>query len=646
MNYIRVCQGFEDKGKMIPSTQDVYKGLDLTKDYYASAFLYNEDHFKIFKETGTISGIQDTITNKLYWDLDSKDNLNLSKNDAATLCSRLQKMGYYPALFFSGMKGFLVELNFSDAIFTPDEVKNICLNIGDGLATLDKKIYNAARILRIPLTRHKDTGLYKIPLDPDTLSSTTIDDIKEAAVDSMDVADIQGAYELSKVSSKIMELKKLTPKIDTKKVKDVAYDVSEVQWSNKPKFLTPEKYLLSLGFFDSGERSHALMILGSTFKALGFTETQTYHFLKATAELQAERTGDDKFPKKEIYSNVIAQIYSNNWKGGTYSVTNDDLLAELSLIVPAELDLDESSFVYDISQSFSSFVNYAANIDENTIKTGIKDLDDKIRFQAGRLYGLLGYPGSGKTGFCNEILNNTSLLNEHGLFGSYDMSCPDLLQRQIQRHTGLSEAEIYEKIKSDPEKMKKEFSKILHDNYKNITFIFKTGQSITEIKQTIIEREKALGITYRLIVIDYSELVQSKFSDPTQASMETIQGLREIAVGMNKAVFVMLQPSKVAGSIDEPILSGGAAKGSSSILQAVTAMLTIHRPGYNPRAPQYDKFIGIDCVKNRSGPIFSIDLHFNGARGMLRTLNDDERQELAELRARKKADRDDDSKLF
>jgi replicative DNA helicase len=173
-----------------------------------------------------------------------------------------------------------------------------------------------------------------------------------------------------------------------------------------------------------------------------------------------------------------------------------------------------------------------------------------------------------------------------------------------------------------------------------VRFVFKTGQSIEEMKQTIINTEKKLGIDFRLIVVDYLELVQSKYSDPTQSSAEIIQGLREIAINMNKAVLVFLQPNKMSSTIDEPLLSYNSAKGSSSIAQACTAILTIHRPGYSSRTPETDKFFSIDCVKNRSGRLFSADLHWDGLTGNIRELEDIERMELKELRDAKKAAKD------
>jgi hypothetical protein len=645
MNYIRICKGVQDKGILVPVNSDVYKGVDLNKDYYTSAFLYNDEQYNTFKKTGTVAGITDTVTNKLYWDFDSADNLDKAKDDAHTLCARLVKVFKLEpsnvALFFSGKKGFQVEVNFEKDLFTPTQVKNICLSIGEGLTTLDRQIYNANRILRLPLSKHQDTGLYKTPLDFEGLGEATIADIKEAAKESWeDTSQLNTIFHPASSNIEIIKLKNATPKVEVRDTIKVAYDISEVDWGVKPKFLTPEKYLLSLGFYEMGERSHALMILGSTFKSLGFNETQTYHFLKSAAELQAERLGEDKFPKAEIYKNIISQIYSPTWKGGVYSVANDDLLQRLSTLIPATARVEDEADVHDIRETANLFVNYAKEIDKNTLQFGIPCLDKNLHIQVGRLYGIIGPPGSGKTSLGVTVHNNTSKLNIASMFFSYDMSKYDVFQKLIQRHTKMDRDKLYEVYKTGSKDDHKKIADTIEAEYKNVRFVFKTGQSIEEMKQTIINTEKKLGIEFRLIVVDYLELVQSKYSDPTQSSAEVIQGLREIAINMNKAVVVFLQPNKMSSTIDEPLLSYNAAKGSSAIAQACTAILTIHRPGYSSRTPETDKFFSIDCVKNRSGRLFSADLHWDGLTGNIRELEDIERMELKEVRDAKKAAKD------
>ena len=147
-----------------------------------------------------------------------------------------------------------------------------------------------------------------------------------------------------------------------------------------------------------------------------------------------------------------------------------------------------------------------------------------------------------------------------------------------------------------------------------------------------METELAIGDSVPFIIVDYSELVQSQFSDPTQASAEVIQGLREIANEMNKLVFVLMQPNKMSSTPNEPLLSYNCAKGSSAIAQAVTMMITAHRPGYSSENPENDRFFSVNCVKNRMGQLFACDFGWDGPTGKISQISDSERTFLEQLR--------------
>jgi archaellum biogenesis ATPase FlaH len=643
--YTRLCDGLTDKGILIPATDDVYKHIpNLNRDFYKSIYLFNETQYKEFQDRGSVAGMKDVVTNKLAFDFDDGGNADNARRDAMTVIDRLRGSGIEESaiqIFFSGSKGFEVSVDFKDTFLTPIEAKNIASNLAKDLATFDTRIYNATRVFRIPLTKHNKTGLYKIPLSMDDITASA-DVIKANAKKNFNPADIAGAWTQATLSGVLKKLKDTTPKLEKTMASIVSdLDFSSIDWTKKPEKLSPEKYALSLGFFESGERSQALMILGASNKALGMDETHNYYALKAAADLQSQRTGSDKFSKDEIWKNIVSQIYSPLWMGGTYSVKTEPLLQKINMHIPASIKVKDMADIVGISEGYEAFKHYAKNIEENTMKVGIPQLDRQLNFQRGRLYSILGSPGSGKTSLALNMINNTSKNNYHSMFFSFDMSQYDVIQKLTQRHTGMKRDELYDIYTSDNSAEIEKVDKILQDNYANVSFVFKTGQSIEEIKDSIVKREQLLGIDIPLIIVDYLELVQSKFSDPTQASAEVIQGLREIAINTNKIVIVLLQPNKMSSTVDMPITSYNAAKGSASVAQAVTAMLTVHRPGYSSRTPEYDNYFSIDCVKNRTGQLFHVDLAWNGLRGTIRELEEIEAQELQELLQRKREQQGD-----
>jgi archaellum biogenesis ATPase FlaH len=644
--YYRLCDGLTDKGTLIPVTEDVYKHVSLEQDYYKSIFLFNEQQYQEFKQRGSVAGMKDVVTNKLAFDFDDASNPDNARQDALTLIDRLRGNGISEEsiqIFFSGSKGFEVSVELKDTLLTPTEAKNIASNLAKDLKSFDTSIYNATRIFRVPLTKHNKTGLYKIPLSMDDITASA-EVIKANAKSNFTPDDIAGAWKPAVLSGVLKKLKDTTPKLEKTMASIVSdLDFSSIDWTKKPDKLSPEKYALSLGFFEAGERSHALMILGASNKAMGMGETHNYYALKAAADLQSTRTGSDKFSKEEIWKNIISQIYSPLWMGGTYSVKTDPLLQKINMHIPASIKQQDMKDVVGISEGYEAFKYYAKNIEENTMQVGIRELDRQLNFQRGRLYSILGSPGSGKTSLALTMINNTSKNNYHSMFFSFDMSQYDVIQKLTQRHTGMKRDELYDIYTSDNSTEIEKVSGILQDNYANVSFVFKTGQSIDEIKESIVKREQLLGIDIPLIIVDYLELVQSKFSDPTQASAEVIQGLREIAINTNKIVIVLLQPNKMSSTVDQPITSYNAAKGSASVAQAVTAMLTVHRPGYSSRTPEFDNYFSIDCVKNRTGQLFHVDLAWSGLRGTLRELEEIEALELQELLQRKREQAGDGS---
>lgn len=640
MAYVRICEGLADKGKLIPLTKDmtsIYKSLKPDKDYYMSVYQFNETHKKKFDETGSVSGITDVTTSSLYFDFDSK-NLEDAKKDVLNLIPKLQKNGI-PSdsiqIYFSGNKGFEVRVKTHSEL-KPSEVKSICLSLAEGLNTVDPVIYNPTRIMRLPLTKHNVSGLYKYPLTIEDVKSSTVQEIKEMAKQSLNYEDIKDVWSTANLSRELLDLKDKAIEAPNKATLEfkLGFSTQDIDWTKIPKNYVPTTWLLEMGYYPVGMRNRALLILAARFKYLEFNANKSYFLLKASADAQSERSGEPRVHKREIWS-IINSVFSDTWNNHTFSDKEEPLLIELSSLVPPILNnpMNNEPSTKGISDGINAFLSFAKEIDKNTIKTGLDALDGHMQFQTGRLYAILAAPGVGKTSCCFQIINNISKSGELNMMASYDMGEPDVLEKLALKHLRISKKELYRRVKEESDFVEK-LSAILESNYSNTKFIFKTGQTLDELKSSIKEVENSSGRKVRVLIVDYLELIQSKFSDPTQASMESIQGLRDIAISMNICVIVLLQPSKQGTNINEPVTSYTMAKGSSSIQQAVTAMLTLHRPGYSSRTPENDIYMGVDCVKNRSGALFSLDFYFDGRYSEIRDLEPIERLNLQDLRNR------------
>lgn len=644
--YYRLCKSLADKGSILPINENYYDKINQEQDNYKSVFYYNESQLKQITTNNSVAGITEVISNKLYWDFDNESNINEAKTQAIDLINKLSKYFSNIQIYFSGSKGFEVCVEL-DNFYPVSTIKNICLNLAGEYSTLDSQIYNASRIMRIPLTKHQKTGAYKIPLTIEDLTNLTVEDIKREA---KDISNFN-----SKTLLKIFEKKEVLPKeleqLPQKEIKEVItktinYNLETIDWTLKPSYLSGAKWLVELGFFEEGERSTAAMILASTYKSLGYDENKAYYNIKAAMLAQAERTNGDKFPKKELWNNVIKQVYSNLWLGGTYSEKDTPLLARLAQHVPREI-VNAKNDVLTIDQVGEKFNVFVRDIDKNLLQFGIPSLDNNLDAMIGRVYIIAGSPGCGKTTSLLQIMNNTSKKDIHSMFFSFDMSVEDVNQKLIQKHFKLTAKQIFE-LSKVPGKLK-EFNQKLQEEYGNVFFIDSSGMTKEIMENRILTTEKNLGVNIKLIAVDYLDLVQADFSDPTQKSMAVIQGLKEIATKHRKCVLVLSQPNKANQKINESVSSYAAIKGSSAVAELANAVLWVYRPGAQPGNFENDRYYSIDCLKNRHGAMFSVDLAWNGAIGEVRELTPIEKVKLEQFRQElkeSKKDEENDWKAF
>src|SRR5829696_8071067 len=126
----------------------------------------------------------------VYWDCDHQKDPGQARVDALTLVDRLIAFGIPSeaiGVYFSGKKGFGVEVDagwlggFVPGLDLPARVKRLALQLAEGLSTVDSKIYEKLRLLRLPNTKHGGTGLYKVPLTVDELRVLDLDSLRELA---------------------------------------------------------------------------------------------------------------------------------------------------------------------------------------------------------------------------------------------------------------------------------------------------------------------------------------------------------------------------------------------------------------------------------------------------------------------------------
>lgn len=628
MEYIRITKGLEDKGTLIPA-DDLHNAVkDFTKDHYRSIFKYNEQQYQDFLKSSTVAGIVDVRTNYLVFDFDSKENIDQAKKDTLELVSRLTSLGIsrdQMLISFSGNKGFSVELDTTHS-FTPSQYKNLAINLAHDLKTLDTKIYNASRIFRIPYTKHQDTGLYKIPVSIETLSEFTIDQIKALAKDPSNGADITQEYVTFPAS--VLE--------QANKVREVQVEVSseldDIDYSQCHKSMPKCKYKIMHGGFPSGSRNNALMALGAHFKAQGTPKEVTHRILKGAAELQARRYKQEPFSSDEIWTKIISVLYSPNWKGATYSCAEQQWLKEICP-TGGKCSGKHKESVTDVVEMSRSFTDFAVNLDKNLVKTGLKTLDDNIMLTTSMSVGLLGAPGSGKTSVALNVLSNAKESGATGLFCSLDMGKPIVFAKMAMNVSGYDNRKVIDIFKNNRKEADR-IAELVKKKYGTFPITFKSGQSIPDIKELVIAQQEKRGEKIKLVVLDYLELIQGPYSDSTANSAYISAQIKDLSTDLETCVITLVQPQKSAGSADAPLLSMRKIKGASALEQNFRAVLAVYREGFSPTKPEDDKFMTINCLKNTLGGLFSVDYRWNGLKGDLTEMSEDDKVELEALRER------------
>lgn len=386
----------DTKSVFIPADDPVSKHVKLGvpfQDYYLSVYKFNEQQKDQFLKTNSVKGIDDVVTDKLVFDFDSED-VQKAKDDAYAICERLIENGIEEEnlqIYYSGRKGFHVVVDI-DQDLNPTQHKAIAKQLANGLATFDTKVYDHARPFRALGSVNLKSGLYKIDLTVEEFLNLSVEQIKEKA---KRYVPRQHNYGRSSLPAQLTKLKEYATdyKPEVKLI-----DTSELTMENKPKFLTNCRFALQNGHFEGGQRNTALLVLGATYKNLGFEEEHTYRLLKAVAEKQSKRTGQPKYDNEEIWSTIIKVVYSNGWKGGQFSCRQPgnwlfDYCQSLGDHKCDHKEENEDFVPKKLSDIHASFKDYVVNIEKNTIKTGIPSLDEKIFLSTGCNVGIIGAPG-------------------------------------------------------------------------------------------------------------------------------------------------------------------------------------------------------------------------------------------------------------
>lgn len=626
--------GLNGEPKILPYPTDIYKHIDNTsRPWFVSLYQYNEGHKIQIEKAKSFKGIEDTTTDRLFLDLDSKTDLNKAQSETKQLIEKLINDGFDDSslkVFFSGQKGFSIEIDLTDRL-TPTQVKTIIKTLAKEFSCLDVKVTDPVRIIRVANTKH-DSGLYKIPLDIDEILNLNIEQIKELAKQPR---TIQQNFTKATLPNSYKTISLVKPK--SNKINETA---EPIDFSKKPREWRNCKWALLQGNFQSGERHSAMTIIAATTRGLGYDKETAYYLCKSAIKKQARLFKQEEFSTDEIWENILESIYAKDWKGGQYSCKSDlwlqkycDGLGEHSC---KDRNQTDGHSCVKVGDMHSQFKDYAINFESNIIKTGITKLDDNVMLCASTLNGLLGAPGAGKTTMALNYLRNASISGVSSIFLSLDMGMPIVFAKLVQQKSGLDFKAVLQLFKNNPQRAEKYVNDI-KEEHKLVDFNFTAGIKVEDINTIINQNRANTGLSPKLVVIDYLECIAGEYSDPLASAGIIANKLKDIANSQNVCILLLLQTQKHSTpDISDPLLSIRQIKGSSVLEQSMTTVITLWRDGYNPETIQNDRYISFAVVKNRLGSQWKGDFSWDGVSGTIRELTSEEEFSLDEFRAEKR----------
>lgn len=649
--FYRVWAGKTKTSWMVPA--DKLDGLKGRNSHFVSTCFYTPEQVETFKKTKTVKGITDVKTNQLWFDFDSHTDLNKPKEDAIELVDRITEYFHSDSIeiYYSGFKGFHVLVKL-DREITPYQVKKIVTKFGDNLETLDMQVYDANRILRAENTQHEKTGLFKIPLTQTELAIFSIDKIKELAKTQRELPSY------TKLKTVLpAELEFLEPEVKLKIAAPIDLTdplrIKEIDFTQRPTGFKDYKWALCMGRFEIGQRNHSLMVIASTCRALKYGREHTEAICRAADKMHCDITNDSAVDDYALESEVLDVVFGDSWNGGQYSVDNDLALRKYcdKYGFATEKDNTESPVMglHEVNETFRDFVK---NIDKNTIKTGIKKLDEALPITIGMNLGLVGSAASGKTSIALEILKNTSMSGVVSVIASLDMHRNRLFEKVLYKVSKdvygktLNKAELYKKFHDNEDgllvnEVKRQFG--------NVYFYDRSSPRVSDLRNFILTVEASTGQKVKLLMVDYFERIGSDVADATASSLKVANELQDLLNDLNLAIITLVQPNKfsLAGGPDSPILSYTSIKGSSFLYQSFRAIVSIWRPFFTPMTKELDNFLEMAILKNDLGEQDHFKFHWEGKTGKISDMTSEHEQQyedaLAEKRAILAPDNDDDN---
>jgi len=687
--FVRLNKTVNNKGEFIPLSTlkdrkklyNEYISKDDNADWYNSLYIYSDEGNEYFSKNNSISGYPGIVSaDYLFFDLDSKDNLEKARLETVELLKNLKKqlgvevIDRHVNVYFSGKKGFHIFLH-TEQIFNSDDMKHYCSVLAKGIKTFDEKPYDKARLIRINGTKHQESGLYKIELTVKEVSQWDCEKIKETAKKrrkalNKDLVKLDVSEYIENNKNTKIEKESVIIDEEIEEIEGVR-GLDKIDFSKCPQDTPRCIYALLQGIMvpGMGERHHIFLHLGNFLRNKGNSKEHVFSILSATSELNYKLYPEhQRFSDYEIRNSVLTMVFRNGAfnKGGWGISPEDSIFAKYCKLIEnyskleckmhnkqkVEVDTKQQNLkevdtsavvkIEDVSKIFS---DYAENFDRNIVKTGIKSIDEHMDISAGTMNLIVGASGSGKTSLCLNILEKANALGIDCMFFSLDMIKQLLYLKLAMKLTDFSKDDILNIYKDNDLDKKKVINDTIAKKYNKTYFDFTGTLTADDMRDRILATEEATGKKIKLVLVDYASRIAGPFNDAYSNAKHNALRMKDIADETSAAWMIICQISRSTGDGSTPLRTKRAAKDAGDWEEAASNVITCWRPFMGLDRQEVvldegkedehsitcdDKVMRLFLAKNRMGRELEIPLKWNGAKSLVEDMDDEEKLEYME----------------
>jgi len=511
------------------------------------------------------------ITAPYIIDIDKEEDVESAKMETKQIVALLNRIGVTPLIYFSGLKGFHIEVPFECWGIQPsfhiiDVFKELTKNMvkSQGLKNVDLKVYERKRVFRINNTKHFKSGLYKIQLKEEELD-LTVNEIIELAKNKRCLKSSPDYYKFNKtLKGSYLQAEKMYFSQKEKKNEHKICSIDSI------KLRPCVKAILENGV-DEGNRNDICYNLSLFFKSQNLPELDAMRVLHGFSGL-----GD-----KEIES-TVKSAYRSSFKWGC---NENELIQQFC-------DKDRCVYGYqrktitDLVWSKDDLIKELEKEERGEYNTsltfGLKEMDNAWNgIRKDELITLVADSGIGKTSYAFWMAKKNAEMGNRVLFCSLEMATSALLSRATG-DLGMDFKQMKSWIADNP------------------IYFYKDGQRLST-KNLRINLENSIKQDFGidLIIIDHLGYVE-KPSDKIYESISTIaEELSNFCKDLSIPVLLLHHYTKGSAGASEKPRSVNDVLGSGRLRDFSSKLFQIWYP--KKKDGDDDKLTAFIMEKNRYG---------------------------------------------